>query len=194
MVDGPEKSMWGVAQREWLKKTLIESDATFRILISPTPMIGPDDNVMPFPAYEGQDRFKRDNHSNTKGFRCERDEFFRWLIEHELHRNHFYIVCGDRHWQYHSISPEGIEEFSCGALVDANSRLGRKPGDPQSTDPDSLLIQSYTQEERSGGFLKVTIQPDHDTNWATLEFAFYDENGTPLYRHEIRLPVTTSDV
>lgn len=42
---------------------------------------------------------------------------------------------GDRHWQYHSIRPDGFEEFSVGVLVDRNSRLGRKPGDPESTDP-----------------------------------------------------------
>ena len=41
--DGPEKTMWGVEQREWLKETLLASDATFKIIISPTPMVGPDD-------------------------------------------------------------------------------------------------------------------------------------------------------
>jgi len=184
MVDGPGKSMWGVEQREWLKRTLLGSDATFKILISPTPMIGPDDNVMPFPAYEGQDKFKRDNHSNTKGFKYERDEFFRWLIEYGLDKNHFYIVCGDRHWQYHSISREGIEEFSCGALVDANSRLGRKPGDPDSNDPEAKIKQPYTQDKESGGFLKVAVKPAVANKSAVLRFTWYDEHGVELYSTE----------
>jgi alkaline phosphatase D len=47
MPDGPEKSLWGKEQREWLQRTLKESDATFKILISPTPMIGPDDGHKP---------------------------------------------------------------------------------------------------------------------------------------------------
>jgi alkaline phosphatase/alkaline phosphatase D len=43
MPDGPNKSIWGEEQKQWLKETLVASDATFKILISPTPMIGPDD-------------------------------------------------------------------------------------------------------------------------------------------------------
>ncbi|MDP7337981.1 MAG: alkaline phosphatase D family protein, partial [Vicinamibacterales bacterium] len=39
---GPDKTLWGAEQLAWLKRTLLESDATFKILISPTPMIGPD--------------------------------------------------------------------------------------------------------------------------------------------------------
>jgi len=140
--------------------------------------------VMPFPAYEGQDKFKRDNHSNTKGFKYERDEFFRWLIEYGLDKNHFYIVCGDRHWQYHSISREGIEEFSCGALVDANSRLGRKPGDPDSNDPEAKIKQPYTQDKESGGFLKVAVKPAVANKSAVLRFTWYDEHGVELYSTE----------
>ena len=43
MADGPEKSLWGAEQREWLKTTMKASDAKWKILISPTPMVGPDD-------------------------------------------------------------------------------------------------------------------------------------------------------
>jgi len=41
MPDGPDKTIWGTEQKEWLKKTLVDSEATFKILISPTPMVGP---------------------------------------------------------------------------------------------------------------------------------------------------------
>ncbi len=34
MPDGPDKTLWGTAQREWLKQTLKESDATWKILIT----------------------------------------------------------------------------------------------------------------------------------------------------------------
>ena len=40
--DGPDKTIWGKEQFNWLKKSLLESDATFKLLISPTPMVGPD--------------------------------------------------------------------------------------------------------------------------------------------------------
>mgnify|MGYP003633452693 CR=1 FL=1 len=169
--DGPEKSIWGEKQKGWLKQTLAASDATFKLLISPTPMIGPDGDT------------KIDSHCNINGFRHERDSFFRWLKESHLDTENFYIICGDRHWQYHSISPSGIEEFSCGALIDANSRLGVMPGDPKSTDPSGLIQQPYTQSERSGGFLLVNSVPPQKDQKAQLNFKFYDESGALLHLH-----------
>jgi len=171
MPDGPEKTIWGKEQKAWLKRTLKASDAKFKLLISPTPMIGPDD------------KRKKDNHTNIGGFRHERDEFFAWLKQTGLDKQNFYIVCGDRHWQYHSIHPTGIEEFSCGALVDANSRLGRKPGDPKSTDPQGLIKQPYYQTPRSAGFLLIEVTPAKDDQPAKLSFVHHDEQGKVLYRH-----------
>ena len=163
--DDHQKTIWGMKQQEWLKRTLLESDATFRIIVSPTPMIGPDDLS------------KKDNHCDIGGFRHERDEFFRWARSHNLHREGLYFVCGDRHWQYHSIDPSGFEEFSSGALVDANTRLGRNPGDPDSTDPDALIIQPYTQPDTVGGFLHVVVEPSDDDRTATLDFNFTARTG-----------------
>ncbi len=169
--DGPEKSIWGPEQKAWFQESLAASDATFKILISPNPMIGPDD------------RRKFDNHTNVAGFQHERDAFFAWLVETGIAKRHFYIVCGDRHWQYHSVHPSGLEEFSCGALVDANSRLGRKPGDPQSTDPAGLIKQVYAQTERSAGFLLVKTTPAAGDAPPRLTFRFHDELGEVLYEH-----------
>jgi|GEM_PF-700472 len=166
MADGHDKTLWGAEQIDWLKQTLLASDATYKLLISPTPMVGPDD------------AYKRDNHTNHKGFRTEGRAFFNWIKEHGLDKRGFHIICGDRHWQYHSADPTGIEEFSCGALVDANSRLGRDPGDPKSTDPKAEIKQFYTQEEASGGFLRVRI-----SKHASAHFEFYDENGELLHRN-----------
>jgi len=169
--DGPKKSIWGKTQKEWLKRTLLESDASFKVLISPTPMIGPDGDT------------KTDNHCNINGFRYERDEFFDWLNKTGLSKKGFYIVCGDRHWQYHSISPKGIEEFSSGAICDVNSRLGVKPGTPRSTDPEGKVKQVYTQKERSGGFLLVNSKPGSGAKNPTLTFKFYDEKGVLIHSH-----------
>ncbi len=68
MEPGPEKTLWGEEQREWLERTLLESDAAFKVLISPTPMIGPDDAEQAGRAAEGHDLNKRDNHTNPGGF------------------------------------------------------------------------------------------------------------------------------
>jgi alkaline phosphatase/alkaline phosphatase D len=178
MEPGPGKTLWGVEQLAWFKRTLAESDATFKILISPTPMVGPDDADQAGRQAEGHDPFKRDNQSNPMGFQYERDRFFDWLEENGFLDNHFYIVSGDRHWQYHSIHPRGFEEFSTGALVDANARLGRAPGDPGSNDPDGLIVQPFSSPEPTGGFLEVTVTPGEAPAAA---FRWFDEHGFPTY-------------
>ncbi|GAB5520212.1 MAG: alkaline phosphatase D family protein [Rhodothermales bacterium] len=170
--DGPGKTIWGTEQREWLQRTLLASDATFKIIISPTPLVGPDD------------AYKRDNHTNPDGFRHEGDAFFDWLVENGFVGNHLYLICGDRHWQYHATHPSGIDEFSTGALVDNNARAGRLAGDPNSTDPDSLIVQHYiqgTRESATGGFLMLTVTPDD--SGATAKFQFFDEQGSLLYEN-----------
>ena len=168
--DGPGKVLWGTEQMEWMKKTLSESDATWRVIISPTPLIGPDDS------------YKTDNHTNINGFQHEGNAFKKWLIDSGLDKN-TYFACGDRHWQYHSIAPNGLEEFSCGALVDANARAGRLPGDKKSTDPDAIIKQPYVQTSKniSGGFLRIIAEEKDGKN--ELRFEFYDELGELLYSH-----------
>lgn len=161
MPDGPEKSLWGTRQKEWLMRTLLNSDATFRFVVSPTPIIGPDD------------AYKKDNHTNPNGFRHEGDAFHAWLKERNM--TNVFLLCGDRHWQYHSIHPGGAEEFCCGALNDENSRLG--PKGPRSTDPEGHIRQPYAQTERSGGFLQVQITAE-----PKAEFTFFDDLGIRLYQ------------
>lgn len=164
--DGPEKSLWGTEQREWLQSTLQDSDATWKIIISPTPVVGPDDAS------------KRDNHANLNGFRYEADSFFEWLNQQRL--ENVMVFCGDRHWQYHSIHPGGMEEFGCGALNDENSRRGVAPGSQRGTDPEGKIRQPYTYSEPTGGFLYVTCGTDADGR-AELIIQFRDDHGTVLH-------------
>lgn len=167
--DGPRKTIWGAQQKAWLQKTLKESDATFKLLLSATPMVGPDSSS------------KRDNHTNLNGYRHEGDAFFAWLADNGIGGDEFFVACGDRHWQYHSIRPDGYEEFSSGALVDANAILGSFPGDPNTTDPEGKIQQPFHSPEASGGFLIISVAPDGSS--ARAEFRFYDENGKLLYEH-----------
>jgi alkaline phosphatase D len=168
------KTIWGKEQKEWLMRTLEESNATYKILISPTPMVGPDD------------AYKRDNHTNPGGFQTEQEEFFSFLAEEDLIGNGFYIICGDRHWQYHSIYPNGLEEFSCGAFIDQNSRAGRLPGDPNSTDPNAELTVPYVQtDDWGGGFLQVDLIEQGEQ--PVLFFRFRDIYGN--IRYEVKREV-----
>ncbi|MBL9212693.1 MAG: alkaline phosphatase D family protein [Opitutaceae bacterium] len=171
MPDGPDKTIWGAEQKAWLQRTLKESDATFKILVSPTPLIGPDDAS------------KKDNHVNERGFRHEGEAFLAWLKANGIPPGRFFIINGDRHWKYHSQHATGFEEFGCGALNRENSRLGRAPGDPGSTDPQSKVRQFYTDQPASGGFLRVALQPGGAGKPATLTFAQHDDAGKVLYQH-----------
>jgi alkaline phosphatase D len=162
MQDGPGKSLWGTAQLEWLHRTLKESNATWKILISPTPLVGPDDAS------------KNDNHTNLGGFRHEADAFFVWLKENRI--TGLMSVCGDRHWQYHSVHPNGFEEFACGALNDENSRHGVAPGSKKGTDPEGLIKQTYTYNEPTGGFLRVSVSLGA-ARAPVLTLQHYDDTG-----------------
>lgn len=163
MPDGPDKSIWGSEQRDWLERTLKESDATWKVIITPTPMVGPDRAS------------KKDNHTNPAGFRYEADHFFAWLKENGI--SNVMTFTGDRHWQYHSIHPSGFEEFSCGALNDENAIKGEKPGGKGTTDPEGLIDQRFLYPKPTGGFLHVALSGEP----AELRIAFVDDEGHSPY-------------
>ncbi len=104
--DGPEKTILGKEQKEWLFNTVVDSDATFKIITSSTPILGPD-----------RPKGKSDNHSN-KAFEYEGTE-----IRNFINRFDNVFVCnGDRHWQYVShFEGTSLWEFGCGAGSDSHA-------------------------------------------------------------------------
>ncbi|MGB6220817.1 alkaline phosphatase D family protein [Haloferula sp.] len=98
MEDGPEKSILGKKQWKWLEETMKASDATFKLYVSATPVVGPDR------------KGKNDNHAN-KGFRHEGKRLREFLSAIPG----CFVINGDRHWQYHSIDPDTqLNEFGSG--------------------------------------------------------------------------------
>jgi alkaline phosphatase D len=154
MQDGPEKTIWGAEQKAWFKRTVKESDATWKVLISPTPLVGPDR------------KNKNDNHSNA-GFQHEGDEIRAWLKANVP--ENFFVICGDRHWQYHSVHPQsGLNEFSVGAASDEHA--GGTPGE----DP------AYHRFHRvKGGFLSVTLRRERGRSHIVFEHR--DVRGAVVY-------------
>jgi alkaline phosphatase D len=147
--DGPQKSILGTAQKRWLKETLAASDATWRVLVSPTPWVGPD-----------RGGNKADNHADPS-FHHEDEEMLAWFRD-TLGEN-FAIVCGDRHWQYHSVHPEfGIHEFSVGPCSDAHAQH------PQEDPAWHRFFRDWggfasVRVARAAGVPQLTIQL-HDTH------------------------------
>lgn len=150
--DGPEKSIWGREQREWLKRTLLESDADFKVLVSPTPIVGPDRSG------------KKDNHANSV-FQWEGDHFRNWTRENREKLGRFHVCCGDRHWQYVSVDPKtGLREFSCGPVSDKHAG-----GNPARADFQEFL-------RVKGGFLSVNVTRN-DAGTPTIAFRHHDVRG-----------------
>jgi alkaline phosphatase D len=160
MPDGPDKTIWGKEQREWLKQTLLASDADYRIIISPNPIVGPDRIL------------KGDNQANLNGFWYEGQAFLNWLKENRL--KNVILMNGDRHWQYHTIdrrSDRNIHEFSCGPTYDEHIQPVPPPYDG--------VDRPYSASR--GGFLTMIYKPDRP-----LSCQFFSTKGEPLYEHIFR--------
>lgn len=156
MPDGPTKTIWGKEQKQWFFDTVKKSDATFRILISPTPMVGPDRGG------------KNDNHAN-RGFTHEGDELRAFIGK----QKNMFVICGDRHWQYVAEDPKtGTREYSCGSTSDTHAggfkESNRSP------------IHQYLKVK--GGFLSVVIERDQDHARAIL--THYGVDGT-VYNKDV---------
>ena len=132
MRDGPEKSIWGPEQKAWFKKTVQESDATFRVLISPTPLVGPDREN------------KNDNHAN-RGFTYEGNELRRFIAG----QDGMITINGDRHWQYESVDDDtGLYEFGTGPSSDCHAG----GWDASDFRPEHRYLNL------KGGFLEINVQ------------------------------------
>jgi len=161
MPDGPDKTIWGDEQKAWFKRTVQESDATWKVLISPTPIVGPDR------------RGKNDNHANA-GFAHEGNEIRNWLQQNVP--DNFFVVCGDRHWQYFSVEPEtGVKEFSVGAA--SNSHAGGTPG-------RNPKIHRFHKVQ--GGFLNVLVEPGETKS--EIVFQLCDVDGNVAFEQRFEQP------
>ena len=152
--DGPEKTIWGEEQKAWFKETFAGSDATFRVLISPTPIVGPD-----------RAKGKNDNHSNQV-FSHEGDEIREFLSG----QKNAFVVCGDRHWQYYSVHPEtGIHEFSCGPASDKHAGGWKK---------DDFVKEMHRFLRVKGGYLTVLVKrTDGEEGGPKIVFRHHSEDG-----------------
>jgi alkaline phosphatase D len=162
MPDGPDKLIWGHEQREWLMRTILESNANFKVLISPTPIVGPD-----------RDEGKNDNHSNAV-FAHARNFFLNWTKAQNL--NNFYVINGDRHWQYMSVDPAtGLREFSAGPPSDIHAG-----GNP----PQDKSIQPFLRV--NGGFLTVSVTQENER--PKIAFRHHDVDGNVVHEFLARSP------
>lgn len=151
--DGPGKSIWGKEQKDWLFRTMEESDATFKLLITETPILGPDREN------------KKDNYSNSN-WKYEGDEIRNFLNRFD----NVFICTGDRHWQYITHLPgTNLWEFSTGAGSDIHAG-----GWPQS---DFMPQHKFLRVK--GGFLYGQVS--RESGSPVLTFQHYDVNGNVVH-------------
>lgn len=160
LTDGPDKSIWGKEQKEWFRNSVLASDASYKILISPTPVVGPDRPK------------KNDNHSN-RGFAHEGKEIRQFVAG----LKNMVVICGDRHWQYVSVDEEtGVREYSCGPASDKHAG-GWDPGDVRA---------EHRYLNVTGGFLAAMVNRDENGK-PLLTLRHYSVTGKILNEDVLRI-------
>lgn len=156
--DGPEKTIFGKEQKEWLFKTLKESDATFKVIINANPILGPD-------------RVKKNDNYSNSGFKYEGDELREFLNQFD----NVFLCNGDRHWQYVThFEGTNLWEFSCGAGSDIHA--GGWPQEDVRPEHRFLRVK--------GGFLRGEVS--RKNGYPTLTFQHYDVDGNMVHEEKFR--------
>jgi alkaline phosphatase D len=159
--DGPDKTILGVEQKNWLFETLDASEARFKLVFSPTPIVGPDRAN------------KKDNHANVI-FAHEGNELREKLALYDG----LIVFCGDRHWQYASVdATTELWEFGCGPGSEKH-QFGWKPGDER---PVHRFLRV------AGGFLSGEIKYTNKKSQLTLHH--HKVNGEVV--SEFQFPIKT---
>jgi len=152
--DGPDKSMWGEEQVAWFMDGVRNSDATFKILINPTPLTGPY-----------TDPIEMDNQTNVDGFATEG----RRLREFIAAQRNMYVIAGDRHYQYVIEDPEtGIREYATGPASNQHARGWRN----DDVRPEHRYLNVV------GGFLLTTVVRRNGV--PTMRMQHFGVDGTLL--------------
>lgn len=152
-------TIWGADQMAWLEQTLAGSDATFRILITSTPIVGPD-------------RPQKDDNYSNPGF-AEEGAKVRAMLGR---LKNLVVITGDRHWQYVSVDPTTkLEEWSVGAASDAHAG-GWNEDKPR---PEHRFLRI-----KHGGFLSADVVPAGES--ASLTLRLHDTEGKVLFESEKR--------
>ncbi|MEX2232482.1 MAG: alkaline phosphatase D family protein [Cyclobacteriaceae bacterium] len=154
--DSEVKSIWGSEQKKWFMEGVEASDATFKLLFTATPVVGPDRAT------------KKDNHANAV-FRTEGN----WLRQYLSNQKNMYVVNGDRHWQYVSQDLKtGLWEFGSGPVSDYHAQ----GWDPDDVRPEHRFLRL------KGGFLNIRV--DRKNHRPLISFSHRDVDGKVVHEEK----------
>jgi len=145
--------IWGAEQREWLEQQIINSEASFKVISTSTPVLGP---VIPDSTYPS---VVPDKHANLK-FRPETEIFLNNIQDVE----NVFFIAGDRHYKYHSVINEDnyphlqhFNEFSSGSAAAPPHAI--QGGVPDSDLARMIFSDAMTEIGPSAGYLRVEVVP-----------------------------------
>jgi len=142
--------IWGSEQRFWLENRINESDATFKIVVTTTPVIAPLEDP---PAFEYADK-----HANER-FREETTKFLNGIKD----TPNVFFICGDRHWKHFSvINQSNYPEFSDFHEFSVGTAAGRDHADVSSISENEWGSMLYYDTFPNAGYLLVQIRPQID--------------------------------
>ena len=156
--DNKDKTLWGSSQIEWLQRSIANSSTPFRILVNPTPVVGPG-----FAA-------SNDTHVGQQGFRTERQAFLD-QAKSSLLKDRGLILLTASNWQYHTTTPEGLEEVSIGSLTLPLAGAVPAAGTAVSSDPRGTLTQPFCPAQATAGFALLEVIPTEEGRPAQLKIS-----------------------
>ncbi len=131
------KTMFGALQIAWLKKSLKDSRATFKLIANGSQLLSDHDNG---------------HHSGWHSYAAERDAFLFWLAAEKIPGLVF--LSGDRHnTQVFRLAQSGaptMYEFSCSPLTSRLSKLDRRER------ANARLVKELVVEKRNFGTLEFS--------------------------------------
>ncbi len=160
--DGPDKTMFGTLQLEWLKRALVAAPR----------------NAIKLIAAGGQFWNRASRFEGWHQFATERDAFAAWLAAQKIEGVIF--LSGDRHFgELLRIERPGaypLYEFTSSPLT---SRPPARIDDAERTNPD--LVSGTLAVKRQFGLIRID-GPGSDRR---ISLEAYDGDGALLWRHEI---------
>jgi alkaline phosphatase D len=160
--DGPDKTMYGARQLEWLKQALVAAPR----------------NAVKLIASGGQFWNRASRFEGWHRFATERDAFAAWLLAQKI--DGVIFLSGDRHFgELLRIERPGaypLYEFTSSPLT---SRPPARIDAAERTNPD--LVAGTLAVKRQFGLIRVS-GPGNDRR---ISLEAYDGDGALLWRHEI---------
>lgn len=174
--DGPDKTMLGNEQVEWLKKQLLESDAKVKLVASSVPISVPTGKALSRDGWANGDNV---NPNDPTGYEREFKEISNFIIENDI-KNVFFVTT-DVHFAEvikYDANQDGKTDYN--ELI--SGPIGAVKINPGTLDPTFGPEQLYAE----GNFFNFGVfRIDPQAKQAIVEIQ--DENGKIHFSHTFQL-------